>query len=380
MLGPPVVLDRPADARALGVPQHQAGAHLVGHGKQVQLAADLAVVAALGLFQPREVRLQRVLGGERGAVDPLEHLVLLVAPPVGARDRHQLEVRHGRGGRQVGSFAEVDEIALAVQAHGRVGDPLDDLDLVRLAALAKEADRVGLGQILALDRLRGAGQLAHRRLDLLEIVRGEGAVELEIVIEAVLDRRADRQLRAGEQPFDRLSHQVRGAMADRGKLVVARWHGTLRKSKQPRRTDRPRTGSIAHRAPGLRKDEQPPRPSAVPPCFARRLAAARALEPRVGGATGGPTTRVGGRTVRATAREGFSAVRGRAPSSSRASAPVSGASDRAATLSLDPGNPPTRLRRCVQRRVSSSGVVVSTGSRPPRGRPLTPRRADRGGA
>jgi hypothetical protein len=214
VLGPPVVLDRPADAGALGVPQHQAGADLVGHGKQVQLAADLAVVAALGLFQPREVRFQRVLGGERGAVDPLEHLVVLVATPVGPRDRHQLEVRHGRGGRQVGSFAEVDEIALAVQAHGRVGDALDDLDLVRLAALAKEADRLGLGQILALDRLRGAGQLTHRRLDLLEIVRGEGAVELEIVIEAVLDRRADRQLGAGEEPFDRLGHQVRGAVAE----------------------------------------------------------------------------------------------------------------------------------------------------------------------
>ena len=44
----------------------------LGEGEQVQLGAELAVVALLGLLQEVQVRLQLVLGRPRGAVDPLE--------------------------------------------------------------------------------------------------------------------------------------------------------------------------------------------------------------------------------------------------------------------------------------------------------------------
>ena len=49
------------------------------------------MVALLGLFEPLQVRLELLLAEEGGAVDALQHLVLLVAAPVGAGHRGELE-------------------------------------------------------------------------------------------------------------------------------------------------------------------------------------------------------------------------------------------------------------------------------------------------
>ena len=51
----PVVLDLLADEAALRVPEDEAGARLVGDREEVELAAQLAVVAALGLLEPVQV-------------------------------------------------------------------------------------------------------------------------------------------------------------------------------------------------------------------------------------------------------------------------------------------------------------------------------------
>ena len=80
-----VVLHHPLDHPALGVEDGQAGADLVGEAEQVELAAQLAMVALLGLLEPVEVGVERFLGLPGGAVDPLELLVLLVAAPVRRR-------------------------------------------------------------------------------------------------------------------------------------------------------------------------------------------------------------------------------------------------------------------------------------------------------
>ncbi len=57
--------------------------------------------------------------------------------------------------------------------------------------------------------------LAHLLLDALEILVGEVPVRaVEIVVEAVVDRGAERDLRAGEQPLHRVGHHVGGGVAD----------------------------------------------------------------------------------------------------------------------------------------------------------------------
>ena len=58
VLLPPEVLDDLADERALGVPVDQArAAHLV-HAVEVELLAELAMVAALDLFQKVQIVFQ----------------------------------------------------------------------------------------------------------------------------------------------------------------------------------------------------------------------------------------------------------------------------------------------------------------------------------
>ena len=87
-----VVLHEPAHEAALRVEHRQAGADLVGEAEQVELHAELAVVALGRLLEAVEVRLERLLRVPRRAVDALELRVALLAAPVGARDPHELEV------------------------------------------------------------------------------------------------------------------------------------------------------------------------------------------------------------------------------------------------------------------------------------------------
>ena len=69
--------------------QARAGEFL--NAEEVELLAELAMVALLGLFELLEVLVQILLGEERGAVDALQLRVVLVAFPVGAGDGEQLE-------------------------------------------------------------------------------------------------------------------------------------------------------------------------------------------------------------------------------------------------------------------------------------------------
>jgi hypothetical protein len=89
------------------VEHDQAGADLVGEAEQVELAAELAVVAALGLLDAVQVRVERLLGLPGGAVDALQLLVLLVTAPVRGRGPHQLEGGDALGGGQVRAAAQV---------------------------------------------------------------------------------------------------------------------------------------------------------------------------------------------------------------------------------------------------------------------------------
>ena len=55
----------------------------------------------------------------------------------------------------------------------------------------------------------------------LEVLRGERLVDVEVVVEAVLDRRADAELGLGEQLLHGLGHDVRGGVPQDVAAVVA---------------------------------------------------------------------------------------------------------------------------------------------------------------
>ena len=155
-----VVLELLAEDAALRVPDRQARAELLGKREQVELAAELAVVALLGLLEAVQVLVELLLRRPRGAVDPLEHRVGLVAAPVRAR---RVEVslnapsrpstaRAARGTgpptRRCGRATRPSPPATSPSA---VPIDLDDLALVRL--VLEPSDRLLARELLADERL-----------------------------------------------------------------------------------------------------------------------------------------------------------------------------------------------------------------------------------
>ena len=86
--------------------------------------------------------------------------------------------------------------------------------LVVLAQVLEERDRLVARHHLALDLQVALGELRHVLFDGRKIFRRERALVGEIVVEAVLDHRADGDLRIREQLLHRLRQQMRRRMAD----------------------------------------------------------------------------------------------------------------------------------------------------------------------
>jgi hypothetical protein len=101
---------------------------------------------------------------------------------------------------------------LAVFVQGATLQPIDQLQLVGLVV----ENLAGLlGADLSADEAMVApNDLAHPRLDPGKVVGGQCAGQLEIVVEAVFDRRADGELALREELQHRLRHHVRGGMPD----------------------------------------------------------------------------------------------------------------------------------------------------------------------
>ena len=194
--------------------------------EQIHLAAELAVVALLGFLDLLEVGVELFLLGEGRAVDAREHLAVGIAAPIGARDFHQLERVADLAGRgHVRPAAEIEPVALLVDLDLLVrGDGVDQLDLERLALVAEHA----LG-LVARPYLLGEGfvardDLAHLLLDRVEVLRRERLVAEEVVIEAVLDHRADGDLRARPQALHGLGEHMGSVVPDqlqRSRVVAA---------------------------------------------------------------------------------------------------------------------------------------------------------------
>src|SRR5207247_2207792 len=84
------VLEDAPQPLALRVPEGGARAHIV-EAEQVEPDSEPAVVALSRLLAPPQEVLELLLRPPDRAVDPLEHRPLLVAAPIRAGDRQQLE-------------------------------------------------------------------------------------------------------------------------------------------------------------------------------------------------------------------------------------------------------------------------------------------------
>lgn len=84
----------------------------------------------------------------------------------------------------------------------------DQFDLKGLVGLFLQS--LFLGHGTAAEGLGGLDDALHALLDVLEVVRGEGLVDLEVVVEAVLDDGADAELGVRVDFLHGLGHDVGG--------------------------------------------------------------------------------------------------------------------------------------------------------------------------
>ena len=206
------------DARAGRQPERRAWRDL-REREQAELGSQPAVVVGARALEPFEVLLEIASGEERGAVDAREHWIACVAAPVRTRDRLELEGLDPLRARRVRAPAEIREGPVGVQRDGVdvlvCDEVLDQLHLVVLA-LGEEAFEPLHDRDVPTDkRLVRGDVLAHACLDALEVRLGQRAAirELEVVIETVLDRWADRDL----DPRVELHHCARQHM---GRVVT----------------------------------------------------------------------------------------------------------------------------------------------------------------
>src|SRR5205814_4801715 len=102
-----VVLQLLSEDAASRMPYREPRSELLREREHVQLATEPPVVALLRLFEAMEVLLEILLGSPCGAVDALEHRTVLVAAPVGAGERRELEGAEAARRGNVRAEAEV---------------------------------------------------------------------------------------------------------------------------------------------------------------------------------------------------------------------------------------------------------------------------------
>ena len=181
----PVIKQRVPKHHSLGQEEREPGAFLK-QGKQPQLAPQLPVVALLGLLNAVYVFVQIGLLFKRRAVNTLQHLVLLAAAPVRARNAHQLYEPYLARCFNVRAGAQVNEVPLLIEAYYRVlGQVLYKLNLIGLFLLLEVFYRLRAGHFKPLQRKRFRNYLLHLLLNLFKIFRGKG-FRVKVIIEAVL--------------------------------------------------------------------------------------------------------------------------------------------------------------------------------------------------
>ena len=140
--------------------------------------------------------------------------------PVRAGRRQQLEGLDRLRGLQVRAAAQVLEPVLRVEADLAVRQVAGQLQLVRLRLRLEAGQDLGLVHAVgAHERVLLGEDPAHLLLDPLQVVRRDRLGELEVVVEAVGDRRADRHLGVGPQVQHRLGHHVRRRVAQHGQRL-----------------------------------------------------------------------------------------------------------------------------------------------------------------
>ncbi len=191
----PVIFNHATNSRTFRMPENETSACIFLHAEEIQLSSDAPMIAPFGLLEPLQISLQRFLIRPGRAIDSLQHFIAGVSSPVGPGDLGQLESAQITGTRDVRSTAEICPLALSIDANLLAfRDSLDNFSLVALTLLAEESDRLITSHHDTLDAQVGLSEIPHPGFDRLKILWRKRAVKRKIIVEAVLDHRANSDL------------------------------------------------------------------------------------------------------------------------------------------------------------------------------------------
>src|SRR5260370_16529306 len=97
------------------MPEDEAGAGFVLNAEEVQLGAELAMIATLGFFQAMKIFVQLLLCEEAGGVNAPQLRVSFLPFPVSARDTHQLEGLNALGLRNMRPTPQVAHLPSCIK-------------------------------------------------------------------------------------------------------------------------------------------------------------------------------------------------------------------------------------------------------------------------
>ncbi len=174
------------------------------------------MVALLGLLQHQQILLQFLLLGEGDGVEAGELLALLIPAPIGSGHAQHLHRLDARGVRNVRPAAQIGEIALGIEGDLPVLQAVDQLQFVLVAFLGEVLDGVGLAHFLAVERELLGGEFLELGLDGGEITLANAPfTEVHVVVEPVLDGRADAEFGPRIERLQGFRHHVGGGMPHR---------------------------------------------------------------------------------------------------------------------------------------------------------------------
>ncbi len=180
------------------------------------------MIALFGFFEELDVVVEFFLAEKGGAIDADELFAGGVRTPIGAGDLGKLVIFQPTGAGDVRASAEIDEFAVFVEGESfaALGDFVDQF---HLELVVSTVDGTVAG-VMFVGFVDGGGapaegmilfdDLGHLGLDLGEVVGSDFPFgEIDVVVEAIIDDRADGELRLRKDSQNGVGHQVGAAMA-----------------------------------------------------------------------------------------------------------------------------------------------------------------------
>ena len=176
--------ERAPESLPLRVPEGTPGRNVVER-EEVERNAELAMIALARLIATPEVLVDLLLCLPCGAIDALQHRSIVLAAPIRASNREQLERANLPGALHMRPAAEILEFAVLIGRHvgcwlplrcGSLGEVVHDLNLEDLVCAHQCGALIVKGVLGERERMVRGDALGHLGLDGGEIVGGEGAL------------------------------------------------------------------------------------------------------------------------------------------------------------------------------------------------------------